>query len=121
MGEGREKRAKDELNKKGMSAFSGYSEKRTDEKPKEQVPINQLPYHHMGLPQAEIDLLDQFFSEMREKKAKEKADKEAEDKQYNDVKKEFRERAGLDPETGKPIQDSPGDASTNASDGDAPN
>jgi len=36
------------------------------------------------------------------------------------VKREFRERAGLNPDTGKPEQDSLGDVSTNASAGDAP-
>lgn len=91
--------AKDRNSKKGFKAFEGYSEKRA--KPSERPPLTQLPYHHMGLPQDQVETMDSFFQEMREKRdEKQRMDKEAEDA-YESLKKEYRDRAQQDVAEGK--------------------
>mmetsp|Transcript_127417 Transcript_127417/g.231635 ORF Transcript_127417/g.231635 Transcript_127417/m.231635 type:complete len:561 (+) Transcript_127417:72-1754(+) len=63
----------------GFEAFAANRDK-SKAKPVEadRPPLESLPYHHMGLPQEQIDLMDKFFQENREKKAK--ADLEAKDR-----------------------------------------
>lgn len=83
--------ARDQNNEKGLKAFEGYADKRGEKKPR--PPLTELPYHKMGLPQDQIDLMDKFFQEMREKKDKEEAEAKEKDDAYRKVTEEFRLRA----------------------------
>lgn len=56
----------DSLHREMFKGTKGYGQMR---EPGEAPPLKNLPYHKMGLPQEQVDLMDSFFKEMREKKA----------------------------------------------------
>ena len=94
---------KDVNNKKGFAAFEGYSKLREKE---EQVPISELPYHKMGLPDAQVELMDTFFREIRASKKQQAMHHKREITNYELVKNEYRERVLEDRALGRqdPIQ-----------------
>ena len=81
--------AKD-FNKNGFRAFEGYSEMRESS---EHLPISELPYHKMGLPQEQLDLMDNFFKELRANKKQQAMSQKKELAEYELVKNEYREKA----------------------------
>eukprot|EP00438_Fugacium_kawagutii_P034254 Skav225947 [mRNA] locus=scaffold1500:586407:588745:- [translate_table: standard] len=83
--------AQDVNHQKGLEAFEGYSEMR--ENSNGHVPISELPYHKMGLPQEQLDLMDNFFRELRASKKQQAKSKRQELAEYELVKNEYRERA----------------------------
>jgi tetratricopeptide (TPR) repeat protein len=86
----------------GMKAFEGYGDKREKAAAKDdRAPLTSLPYHHAGLPQEEVEKMDKFFQEQRDKKdfGKMKAKKEKES--YAKVKEEYKARAAQDVKEGK--------------------
>ena len=91
--------AKDINNKNGFQAFEGYSQMR--ESSGERLPISELPYHKMGLPQEQLDLMDNFFKELRANKKQQALSQKKEMAEYELVKNEYRERALEDEALGK--------------------
>lgn len=91
--------AKDVNHQKGLEAFEGYSQMR--EKSTEEVPISELPYHKMGLPQEQLDLMDSFFRELRANKKQQAKSQRQELAEYELVKNEYRERALEDQALGR--------------------
>ena len=89
-----------DVNHKGLEAFQGYSDLR-EKKSNEQVPISELPYHKMGLPQEQLDLMDNFFRELRANKKQQTKSQRQELAEYELVKNEYRERALEDRALGK--------------------
>ena len=83
-----------------MQAFEGYSQVRQNSG--EEVPISDLPYHKMGLPQEQLDLMDNFFKELRANKKQQVKSQKQEVAEYELVKKEYRERALEDRALGRP-------------------
>ena len=81
--------AKDVNNKKGFAAFEGYSKLRDKE---DQVPIAELPYHKMGLPDEQVALMDTFFQGIRANKKQQAMHQKRETTNYELVKHEYRER-----------------------------
>ena len=84
---------------KGLEAFEGYSQMR--ENSTEEVPISDLPYHKMGLPQEQLDLMDSFFRELRANKKQQAKSQRQELAEYELVKNEYRERALEDQALGR--------------------
>jgi len=87
----------------GVRAFAGYGETREklaaakDERP----PISSLPYHHVGLPAGQVQVMDKFFQEQRDRKDYEKtAAKKAKDN-YAKIKQEYKARAAEDVREGR--------------------
>eukprot|EP00411_Alexandrium_monilatum_P076930 CAMPEP_0175492630 /NCGR_PEP_ID=MMETSP0096-20121207/2362_1 /TAXON_ID=311494 /ORGANISM="Alexandrium monilatum, Strain CCMP3105" /LENGTH=697 /DNA_ID=CAMNT_0016794561 /DNA_START=1 /DNA_END=2092 /DNA_ORIENTATION=+ len=93
--------AKDLNSKKGFQAFKGYAETRA--KPEERPPLSSLPYHQMGLPPEQTEMMDKFFQEMRNKKDEQtRAAKETE-KALEAMKKEYKEQAEQEIAEGRPL------------------
>lgn len=67
----------------------------------ERLPISELPYHKMGLPQEQLDLMDNFFKELRANKKQQALSQKKEMAEYELVKNEYRERALEDEALGK--------------------
>jgi tetratricopeptide (TPR) repeat protein len=87
----------------GVKAFQGYGDKREklaasqDERP----PLSSLPYHHVGLPQEQVKIMDKFFQEQRDKKDYEKIKTKKERDNYVKIKEEFKSRAEEDVREGR--------------------
>ncbi|CAJ1356087.1 unnamed protein product [Effrenium voratum] len=103
-----------DIEKKGFQAFEGYSNVRESS---ERVPISELPYHKMGLPRDQVDLMDNFFKELRTNKKQQVISHRKERAEYEMVKKEYRERALEDLALGRPnpadlpaVKDQPAEA-----------
>mmetsp|Transcript_33466 Transcript_33466/g.77130 ORF Transcript_33466/g.77130 Transcript_33466/m.77130 type:complete len:644 (+) Transcript_33466:25-1956(+) len=91
--------AKDLNNKKGFAAFEGYS--KMHEKQAKEVPIADLPYHKMGLPSEQVDLMDNFFREIRAAKKQQATEQKRGTTNYELVKNEYRERVLEDQALGR--------------------
>lgn len=86
----------------GMKAFEGYGDKREKTASKDdRAPLTSLPYHHAGLSQEEVDRMDKFFQEQRDKKDYEKLKAQKEKESYAKVKEEYKSRAMQDVKDGK--------------------
>mmetsp|Transcript_67506 Transcript_67506/g.141095 ORF Transcript_67506/g.141095 Transcript_67506/m.141095 type:complete len:614 (-) Transcript_67506:127-1968(-) len=82
--------------KKGLKAFSGYATDRSKKvgfKEPEQIPVSELPYHNMNLPEEQVRLMDGFFQQMREEKAKQAAKAQQEEKEYEALKGDWKAAA----------------------------
>eukprot|EP00930_Biecheleria_cincta_P031986 TRINITY_DN22197_c0_g1_i1.p1 TRINITY_DN22197_c0_g1~~TRINITY_DN22197_c0_g1_i1.p1 ORF type:complete len:640 (-),score=154.29 TRINITY_DN22197_c0_g1_i1:293-2212(-) len=91
---------KDINNKNGLQAFSGYSDIRSGYD-SEKVPVSELPYHKMGLPDQQVELMDNFFTELRAQKKQQAISQRRESSAYALVKSEYRQRALEDRALGK--------------------
>jgi len=91
---------KDINNKNGLQAFSGYSDIRSGYD-SEQVLVSELPYHKMGLPDQQVELMDNFFTELRAQKKQQAMSQRKEASAYALVKSEYRQRALEDRALGK--------------------
>jgi tetratricopeptide (TPR) repeat protein len=71
--------------KKGLKAFMGYSDaKRTAE-----APLSSLPYHFLGLPKNEVDMMDAYFQEMRDIRDENALIEKENKEMYKNIRKEF--------------------------------
>ena len=91
--------------KTGLQAFEGYSRER--ESSSDVTPISELPYHKMGLPQEQLELMDNFFKDLRANKKREALSQKKELLEYELVKNEYRERAMEEQALGKPMLEPP--------------
>lgn len=99
--------AKDRNSQKGFKAFRGYGAERKPEAP---PPLSSLPYHHMGVPHEQVELMDKFFQEMREKKALAEAKEKEQWTKYEQAKAECKSRS-QEQAIEKPSSAGAGDAS----------
>merc|ERR1712224_922576 len=77
---------KDLNNQKMFKAIDGYSDKKVTGS--DRPSLSSLPYHHMGLPNDEVEIVDKFFQEQRDKQDA-RAVKEKEDQElYEKIKQE---------------------------------
>jgi len=86
----------------GVKAFQGYGDKREKLAAKEErPPLSALPYHHVGLPTEQVQVMDKFFQEQRDKKDFEKLSSKKAKDNYVKIKEEFRTRAAEDVREGR--------------------
>jgi len=94
---------RDENMLSGVKAFQGYGDRRERlaEKEDARLPLSTLPYHHVGLPVDQVQVMDNFFQEQRDKKDKEKLKVKMEKDNYVKVKQQFKARAEEDVREGR--------------------
>lgn len=104
---GKPTKVKDENNKKMFKALSGYSDKRSNSKDDDRPPLEELPYHKMGLPKDQVKQMDEFFAEQRKKKDDDKKKLKENEDSYAEVKQEYQDRVKeeLLDGTAKPIDE----------------
>jgi len=87
----------------GVKAFQGYGDTREKfaEKKDERPPLSALPYHHVGLPTDQVQVMDTFFQEQRDKRDHDKLKAKIEKDNYAKIKREFKARAEEDVREGR--------------------